>query len=467
MENLKNYVRKFTDEEYLTKNEIKNIMGNDIEVLWEGIVTYRDNYSVATDLLNMKNIPFTICLTPAILSYTMESERTLYGYKAKFDKYELIDNLSTASSTFIDFKNKQIAKDLYEVSKINNVNIAVSDIYSMINNEMSIDETINKLNKVFKDSIDVKIKENLVKNFINVIGGVLENNSFNPYRRTIIDAKPNMDNISDCMAYLNKFIENEDPAISPFIKAALMMAYFMYVEPFEKYSNLVGYIASSKVLENYGFGKACYYTSLYSYITNNINQLKEALNNSIASSDFTYFMISYLQIFIECMDSVNQDIEVEIEKNAKLIGHGVVEKIVEVIKEVPVEVIKEVEVEKIVEKEVVKEVETKVGVSSSKFDMDKVFDMAPLVKPYIDEPIEDLAQHLLTINPELKNHHAYFYAYNHEVGRYYTIGQFKEYAGCAYETARTSMDYLVALNLYKKEQLKNKYVYTPIDLSKI
>jgi hypothetical protein len=31
-----------------------------------------------------------------------------------------------------------------------------------------------------------------------------------------------------------------------------------------------------------------------------------------------------------------------------------------------------------------------------------------------------------------------------------------------YETARTSMENLVLLGLYRKEPLKNKFVYTPV-----
>ena len=44
----------------------------------------------------------------------------------------------------------------------------------------------------------------------------------------------------------------------------------------------------------------------------------------------------------------------------------------------------------------------------------------------------------------------------------YTIAQYKKEVGCAYETARCSMDGLVTLGYYTKKQLKNKYIYTPI-----
>ena len=72
-----------------------------------------------------------------------------------------------------------------------------------------------------------------------------------------------------------------------------------------------------------------------------------------------------------------------------------------------------------------------------------------------------MAKGLIEINPLIRYHQASFYAHHHDFGRYYTISQFKKFANCAYETARTSMECLVSLCLYRKEQLKNKFVYTP------
>ena len=47
---------------------------------------------------------------------------------------------------------------------------------------------------------------------------------------------------------------------------------------------------------------------------------------------------------------------------------------------------------------------------------------------------------------------------------FYTISSFKEFADCAYETARTSMDFLCDVGLYEKRQIKNKFIYTPVNL---
>ena len=73
-----------------------------------------------------------------------------------------------------------------------------------------------------------------------------------------------------------------------------------------------------------------------------------------------------------------------------------------------------------------------------------------------------LEQHLLELDPSLKKGEAKFYARHCTLGKKYTIAQYKKAIGCVYETARTAMDHLAELGYYRKEQLKNKYVYSPI-----
>ena len=73
-----------------------------------------------------------------------------------------------------------------------------------------------------------------------------------------------------------------------------------------------------------------------------------------------------------------------------------------------------------------------------------------------------LEEHLLEMDPSLKKGEAYFYARHCTMHMNYTIAQYKKALGCAYETARTSMEHLVELHYYEKAAIKNKFVYTPI-----
>lgn len=69
---------------------------------------------------------------------------------------------------------------------------------------------------------------------------------------------------------------------------------------------------------------------------------------------------------------------------------------------------------------------------------------------------------LLETDPVLRPHMAHFYVRHRTLGRYYTIQQYKKAERTVYETARTAMDTLARRGYYRRESVKNKFVYTPI-----
>lgn len=79
-----------------------------------------------------------------------------------------------------------------------------------------------------------------------------------------------------------------------------------------------------------------------------------------------------------------------------------------------------------------------------------------------DKEIKEYSRYIIETNPNIRKPQAVFFAEHSVVGRYYTIQDYKRTIRCAYETARTSMDNLAAEGFYKKLQVKNKFVYTPI-----
>jgi len=65
-----------------------------------------------------------------------------------------------------------------------------------------------------------------------------------------------------------------------------------------------------------------------------------------------------------------------------------------------------------------------------------------------------LERHIRESDPSLSRAQAYFYARHCTMGKYYSINDFKEVTGCAYETARTSMEHLANSGYYRKEKFK-------------
>ncbi len=117
----------------------------------------------------------------------------------------------------------------------------------------------------------------------------------------------------------------------------------------------------------------------------------------------------------------------------------------------------EVEPEPIVEEEPAPK-EERVGYSPAHEEI------ASYLPPVLDErEAQRLEEHLLELNPEMHKGEAAFYARHCTLGKKYTISQCKKYLGCAYETARKTMEGLTELGYYKREMVKNKSVYTPLD----
>ena len=79
-----------------------------------------------------------------------------------------------------------------------------------------------------------------------------------------------------------------------------------------------------------------------------------------------------------------------------------------------------------------------------------------------EKELKEAARYIAETHPSLKRSQANFYVSHCAVNSYYTIADYKKWTRCAYETARTSMDKLAEEGFYRKLQIKNKYVYTPI-----
>ena len=80
-----------------------------------------------------------------------------------------------------------------------------------------------------------------------------------------------------------------------------------------------------------------------------------------------------------------------------------------------------------------------------------------------EKELKAKARELLERYPYMKKGQADFYVHHCTPGRYYTIQQYVKFEGVVYETARTSLDYLAGEGFYRKQSVKNKYVYTPIN----
>jgi len=331
-----------------------------------------------------------------------------------------------------------------------------------------------------------------------------------------------LNRISELTNALFEFIDSDFP-LSPFINASVFYIYLLYISPFEKYNQEIATLLFSKVLADSGYGDVAYLLSLNEFLIQRNDEFEAIFDEVKRSGDITYGVVFISRLVYEAINWRMKNLE-KIETPKPIYSEvNVIERIVEKIVEKEVPIYIEKPSEKQVKNNDVKPVENLVDQESSEGEADyflKLQKEAKNKKPseekfeFIDDPFvkfasdtpatttevvdkvvkpikskkikaieavdpqpnsqinldishleglddEEFAQQLTEMHPMLKYHQALFFASHRVAGRFYTIGQFKDFAECAYETARTSMDFLTSIGLYRKEQVKNKFVYTP------
>lgn len=332
-----------------------------------------------------------------------------------------------------------------------------------------------------------------------------------------------LNRLSELMNALFDFIDSDYP-LSPFINASIFYIYLLYISPFEKYNHEIATLLFSKILADSGYGEIAYLLSLNEFLVQRKDEFDNVFEEVKRTGDITYGVVFVARLVFEAINWRIKNLDkIDVPKpiySEVSVIERVVEKIVE--KEVPIYIEKPVEKAPTKPNDKPLNKESEIEVDSSEADyflklaqqekvekntgekfeflddpfvkfadansvttpdvVDKVIkpiktkkiktiDVPAAVETKVDTLLdishlatldeEDFAKQLTEMHPLIKYHQALFFANHRVAGRYYTIGQFKEFTDCAYETARTSMDFLTSLGLYRKEQVKNKFVYTP------
>jgi hypothetical protein len=298
--------------------------------------------------------------------------------------------------------------------------------------------------------------------------------------------------IEKSIEQLVNFISYSD--ISLFVKAVCTFYYTYYVKPFESYSEEISVLMMKKVLAANDYDAV---VSLINFevLLEDKNELERVITECQRSLDLTY-LIDYVMKKIEYMfDDLNDDIVVsqkeavkrdmfqadsqenrnqyqQVQPQPQVVQPKVEDKpIIQEFKREPEPVAEPVFAEEPVQEPVKQEQpqenpflkpaqNTVYGAPNVNFNQNIAISDVPT--GLSEEEAAKLETHLLEMNPNLSRAQAYFYARHCTIGMNYTIAQFKKEVGCAYETARSSMDNLVLLGYYKKEPYKNKYIYMPV-----
>jgi len=479
---------KFSNEMYATKQEVIEKMRTPlIDNIWNDILEYRKSYSQIIDLKHINGTRFNICFTPLINQKISECERKLNKLTINYSKLK-------ASDLDVSFNNLEYKETLNELAKKYNLTNDAQLIEPLISKKLSVlppnlmilNRYLNCLSYI-QNNYSQKISDLYLGEFYSYLTGNEELNEFyrtvdvdNEYSKVLINRLyigiPHK-LIANSMGDLFDFIEFSQ--VSLIVKAAVSLYYFYYIQPFAYFSEELAILLFKSILAHNDLENIGALINVESLL-NCKEEFEKWLLESQKTFDLTYFVLYIVNKVSEICDRSLDNI-VLTQKNAvvnEVYSSDTVIKAntsikVENKKEEVKEVIKEVKIEEPIEKKEVivesneakQETDTLVNETldnkkTIKFSDDIAIGNIPT--KLSDEEAKYLAERLVEINPAINRKQAIFYSRHCTLGMSYTINQFQKEIGCAYETARTSMDHLVELGFYRKEMYKKKFIYLPV-----
>jgi len=497
---------RFSDETYATKLEVSKALGTSlVDTIWSNIIAYRSHFTRVLSLRNIEKTPFNIVLTPTIMDRCTSLERKLSKVLLRYSR------LAPDAPGKKKIRVENYTKILYWVAKKYNLAVSENFLHTLILSSISALSPDQMILQRYQDALragEVHYRDPLDENFYANAYSVITGNSelVGLYREEEIgdigqkaiigrmyNAAPR-ERIPDMMENFLDFAQNSE--LSSFVKAVIGYYFINYVKPFDSHSEEMALLTMKNILAHGDFDDLAAILDLESLLSYNQEQLTRVFGEVQKTNDITYLLVYVLEL----TESIATDLLDRI-VNAEMLtvktefyeAEKAVVKPVEQPR--PVEVVKPVEAPKpFVEQPKAVEQPKPLPVEKPKIEI-KPEPSIVETKPAAGAPIPEyepsspslnpvnyemrvaiptmpvgldekdaarIEENLLEINPRLKKGEAYFYARHCTIGKYYTIAQYKKNLDCAYETARTSMDHLVYEGYYRKEMLKNKFIYTPI-----
>ena len=484
---------RFTEDKYATKNEVaRELKVSSVDTFWANILSYRSHFYHYLAVRTIEKKMLLFCGCPAVNSLVNNVEMKLiranreYGLILPGNKqYRALNNkFGREILTLLNDTEQLGVEEGYLDSVLRH------EVVSAIPNNMLLVNYLKALNYIKRSYVN-QINEDFLAELYAKLLGTEELTEFyrnsedrNPENRVLIDriytsAPVNL--IDQMMNNLFTFISTS--TLSSSLKAIITFFYINYVKPFSKYSEEVAVLMAKAVLAHEAFGETVVDLPLEKLLLLPNEEAARIYVEVQKTSDITYFVnyaFKYLSRYCdEFLDEITQSKVTELKEDF----YQVDEKLEEVeipapAKEEKIETIdlfaasQEEEPQIYIPEEPVsskeEKVEEEVIPQPKKKTVKVTYVQEELAVAYIPVALDEkqavlLEQDLLERDPELKKGEAKFYARHCTKGKKYTIAQYKKSLRCAYETARTSMDHLAELLYYRKEKIKNKYVYIPVE----
>lgn len=481
-------VYRVTDARYLNELLFRmemRMVGSD--AVWKKVLQYRASHRLSlAPLETLLRAPCYFTLTEAIAQKVEQGERTLR---------RLAESLETGSE---ELRRHALQRSLSAVNDLEECEMSPLTVKSVLNGTYRGNEDFHEpllryhayLRELFSSRGEESLPdEDFLAEALSRMEGVEELSSY--YRSRDFDQRASrlwrfspsadfdycpMDRIEESMGNLFQSLRVESPLL---VKALSLLFFVSWLQPFDSHNECLAALSAKRLLAS-ELGPGAYLLPIEPFLqdlrldSNRTNVLLETRR----SGDLTYLLEPFLQrLSREAKDfeALERSLAREAREEPAPPEEISPEEPSFQEEEAPSEELGEVPAEREEEEEVpVLEDEDEeilpvpakeVPPSPRKEPLPEPRRSAPLptAKPRLSEKeTREYAQYLMETDPELSRKQASFLASHLEEGHHYTIQQFKKFARCSYETARTSMDRLARAGYYRKGQVKNKFVYTPI-----
>ena len=464
----KNHGIRFSSDAYCTKEEVKLALNmTSVDSIWEQIKIYRSYYLNQLNLKNIEQIPYNLCVTPK-LSYSLISlEKRLSKLLLKYE-IEKIKNVNLYNSindnAYIDILTT--LKDIYGINvDVNLLSSLISGTYVNMPLEYLVLKRYLDCLIYFKDKSSGPINIQLLMSMYTKLRGIeLDYSSLNSYYRKeeVEDLKNHVfmgkhyegcpkDKIEDCMNSLFEYLSNNNEL--SITNGLIAYYYILYIKPFDYFNEEVALLLMKYVVGHNGSDELAFIINFESLLDDNLmKKLSYSMLESETQLDLTYFIYHYLPFINEKVNIISSLIESLCSKEISSEVNNVSSSEEEIINQE--RYIKPISIDESYYQNKNNNV--------SQLEYEQKVSLPKMPVGLDEQDANVVTEHLLELYPTLRRSQAEFYSHHCTLGKYYSINQFKEYTKCAYETARTSMDNLANLGFYKKENIKNKFVYTPI-----
>ena len=484
---------RFTEDKYATKNEVaRELKISSVDTFWANILSYRSHFYHYLAVRTIEKNMLLFCGCPAVNSLVNNVEMKLIRANRE---YCLISPNSKQYRQLYSAFGKESLRILNDVEQLGVEegyleSVLRREVVSAIPNNMLLVNYVKALAYIKRAYVN-PINEDFLADLYAKLLGTEELTEFyrnnedrNPENRVLIDrvyTSAPVNAIGGMMNNLFTFIATS--TLSTSLKAIITFFYINYVKPFSKYSEEMAVLMAKAILAHEAFGETVVDLPLEKLLLLPGEEAARIYVEVQKSSDITYFVnyvFKYLNRYCEdFLDEITKSKVTELKEDF----YQVDEKLEEVeVPEKPAQPEKfetidlfaaseEPEAEQVKE-EPVSSIEEPVDqqqvIQPKKKTVKVTYVQEELAVAYIPVALDEkqavlLEQDLLERDPELKKGEAKFYARHCTKGKKYTIAQYKKSLRCAYETARTSMDHLAELLYYRKEKVKNKYVYIPVE----